>query len=137
MILETKSIEMEKDNEVFEAKIIFSEESDDDEDKVYIRLEFGERVIEMMNYDFFETLNDIRKVLEVDGYQIRCNGAAENVFPSPMILSMGAGRKAYSNVLGKQALKNDLVDIFELNKDYNFVSIHCQQAFHARWIKSL
>ncbi|MEH7304129.1 hypothetical protein [Neobacillus drentensis] len=54
--------------------------------------------------------------------QIICNGAALNVYPSPMALSMGSGRLAYKLNFGKQAISEDLVDIFDCDDTLNFVA---------------
>ena len=137
MTLESKKIEFEREGEVIQGEITFSEEAEDDEENVYLKVEFNGRIIERTCFNFFEALNEIRKQLEDEGIQIRCNGASESVYPSPMLLSMGVGRNAYHNILGKHATKNNIVDIFEMDNRYKFVSIEKQRAFHSKWIESL
>ncbi len=136
MILETKEVLLQKDDTLVAGVLYFAEEVENSDD-VYIKLEFDNKVLESTDYDFFNALIKIRTELEIDNLQIRCNGAAENVYPSPMMLSMGAGRKAYYLVLGEQAKKANIVDIFECNNDCKFVTIQKQREFYNKWINSL
>ncbi|TKI62029.1 hypothetical protein FC756_19370 [Lysinibacillus mangiferihumi] len=66
-----------------------------------------------------------------------CNGAALNVYPSQMQLSMGPGRLAYKLKFGKPATTEDIVDIFEFEDDLKFVTVEEQFSYYKRWLKSL
>jgi hypothetical protein len=66
-----------------------------------------------------------------------CNGAAKNVYPSPMQISMGTGRFAYKQYIGKQARTEDVVDIFDCDNSLDFVGIEEQYKFHEEWCKSI
>ncbi|UDK99078.1 hypothetical protein EYB33_10260 [Lysinibacillus sphaericus] len=66
-----------------------------------------------------------------------CNGAALNIYPSQMQLSMGSGRLAYKLKFGKPAISKDIVDIFECEDDLMFVKIEDQLKYYYRWLKSL
>jgi hypothetical protein len=65
-----------------------------------------------MGPSLFEALCALRRALEPLGKTLGCAGACLHVYPSPMSLSMGEGRMAYKLTLGKQATREDLVDIF-------------------------
>lgn len=137
MMIERKEVELVKKEIIILGELLFSEEAEDDEDNVYLRINFNEKSIEKRCSNFFEALTQIRLELEREDIIIRCNGAAENVFPSPMLLSMGVGRYAYHNTLGKQATRNDLVDIFEADTSFEFVTVDKQNKYHSNWIRSL
>ena len=79
----------------------------------------------------------IRKDLEHDGIQILCNGAARNVYPSPMMLNMGEGRSAYKVTLGHQALMKDVVDIFDYDESLICCSVEEQNQYYSNWVTSL
>ncbi|WP_116190826.1 hypothetical protein [Paenibacillus taihuensis] len=113
------------------------EEAPDDEDKVLLSIRVGEEQISFKSENFFDALKQLRQHLEERHIQIKCNGAALNVYPSPMALSMGAGRLAYRLTFGRQAKTSDLVDIFECDNDLTFVSIDEQLNFYKSWLKSL
>ena len=66
-----------------------------------------------------------------------CNGASLDVFPSGMARSMGGGLRAYRLTLGKQALREDLVDIFELDDVFVPSSVESQDAHFDVWLGSL
>lgn len=109
----------------------------DENDGVKIEVEYGSKNYVQTASDFFEALQLLRLELELDGMQIICNGATENVYPSPMIASMGEGRKAYRLFLGKQAKMEDIVDIFEYDGNAICVSVERQREFYVRWLKSI
>ncbi|WDE06525.1 hypothetical protein SG34_006290 [Thalassomonas viridans] len=63
--------------------------------------------------DFFNCLKLIRVYFDKAGAKVLCNGARIDVYPSRMSRDTGRGRKAYVLVQGRQALRTDLVDIFD------------------------
>ena len=73
----------------------------------------------------------------MEDVKILCRGCCRNVFSSGMILSMGAGRKAYVLQMGQQASLKNLVDIFSSCSKEEVVSIDEQMDFYNKWIKSL
>lgn len=113
------------------------EEVPGDENMVLLRLKFGEKYLSFKSENFFEAPEKLRQYLEGKQIQIVCNGAALNVYPSAMILSMGVGRFAYKLNLGRQAGTEDLVDIFDCDEDFKFVTIIEQLNFYKDWLKSL
>ena len=85
----------------------------------------------------FSALLEIRKNLDNQGIQLPCLAADRRVFPSPMQESMGYGNLAYRNVLGRQALSSDIVNIYESRDDMECVPVSEQLKFHSKWLSSL
>ena len=88
-------------------------------------------------YSYVEALQQMREKLERDHIQILCNGAALDIYPSPMALSMGYGEKAYKLYLGKPTRMKDLVDIFEYGASLEFCTVEEQNNYYDFWIRSL
>lgn len=126
-----------KDNKETEEILELFEESPDDEDMVMLELKIDGQKISCKSENFFQALVELRKYLEEKHIQIISNGAASNVYPSPMSLSMGAGRLAYKLNFGNQAKTKDLVDIFDCDDNLKFVGIDEQLKFYQDWLKSL
>src|SRR5258708_5303425 len=76
------------------------EESPEDPDLVRLELHFAGEVLTAVAGTFFDALTDIRRLLEGRGLRPRCFGASRDVYPSPMIRSMGSGEKAYRLKVG-------------------------------------
>jgi hypothetical protein len=83
--------------------------------------------------DLFEFLACLRTELEALGYRTLVNGARRNVWPSGMARDMGGGRKAYVLMLGKQASRPDMVDIFEPAPESEIALVQEQEAFQQAW----
>jgi hypothetical protein len=119
------------------AELILYEEAPENEDMVLLEIVFGEKKFISEERDFFSALVSLRKELEQENLQIACNGAAKNVYPSPMQQTMGYGRKAYKLQVGYQATNENIVDIFGCDNDLDFVSLEEQSNFYTLWIKSV
>lgn len=87
--------------------------------------------------NFFDTLIETRKILELKGICLLCKGCSKNVYPSAMLLNMGAGRNAYILKLGEQAKMSSLVDIFSSCNPEEYATIEEQHAFFKMWTESL
>lgn len=87
--------------------------------------------------DLFASLALIRESLEKSNQFILCNGSRIDVAPSRMSRQMGGGRKAYQLQKGKQALLEDLVDIFEPIKKEAVSTVAEQRSYYKKWINSL
>ncbi|MDE5782646.1 MAG: hypothetical protein K2I03_14415 [Lachnospiraceae bacterium] len=70
-------------------------------------------LLEKEGDNYFETLIELRQELEKMNIKLLCKGCCKNVYPSEMLLNMGAVRKAYTLIYGEQAKMNLLVDIFD------------------------
>lgn len=128
-----------RNDENLSAKLFLGEELLPDVDLVIVRVEIGYEKYEAKGENYFDALALVRQQLEKLELSIKCYGALKNVFPSPMIQSMGEGRKAYRLTMGKQALAEDLVDIFDCpdGNDCDFSTVEDQEEFYMKWISSL
>ncbi len=113
------------------------DESEDDPNKVMIEFELNNKQYRFMNDNYFSALIEVRKELENSNMQICCCGSAKNVYPSVMQLSMGTGSIAYKLYLGQKAKMIDTVNIFDYNKELEYVTIKEQKEFYDKWLKSL
>lgn len=86
---------------------------------------------------FFRALRELRLKLEERGMLLCCFGASEDVYPSAMSEQMGRGLQAYRTRLGHQALRKDLVDIFDSDYSVRPTPVYQQEQFHEHWINSL
>jgi len=135
---ESKTIKLAmNDGKIFEGMLKLYEESPDDEEMVLIELLILGDTISFKHENFFLALQSLRQHLEDKHIQVMCNGAALNVYPSTMQLTMGTGRLAYKVKFGEPAKLKDVVDIFEFDNSLRFVKIEEQLSYHIRWSNSL
>lgn len=87
--------------------------------------------------DYFSCLNLLREYLEKINCRILINGSRYDVYPSRMSLQMSNGLYAYKLVMGEQAHKDDLVNIFELAPQEKIVTIKEQREYFEKWVDSL
>ena len=126
------------ENGVRDATLLRWEEAPDNANEVKLLLEFdGIHFEAQSERGFFRTLCMIREQVEELGMLVKCYGSSINVYPSPMIESMGCGEKAYRLELGKPALMSDLVVIFDSGVDVEPSKVSSQQEFYKEWINSL
>ncbi|WP_375200420.1 hypothetical protein [Bacillus sp. RS11] len=138
MNYESKTIKLAmNEGKIFDGILKLYEESPDDEEMVLIELLILGDTISFKHENFFLALQRLRQHLEDKHIQVMCNGAALNVYPSTMQLSMGTGRLAYKVKFGEPAKLKDVVDIFEFDNSLRFVKIEEQFNYHIRWSKSL
>ena len=95
-----------------------------------------QKKIKYCGMDYFDSLCQIRNILESDGSYIKCYGAAQNVYPSGMCRNMGGGRMAYKMTLGQHVDLEDLVDIFAACPTPP-ASLSEQYQFYQEWGKSI
>jgi len=114
------------------------DEAPEDLKDVKLRLEFQGEVIEARDSSgYFQALSELRKELESRQILLACYGASLNVYPSGMISSMGLGEKAYKLHLGRPALTQDLVIIFDDGPDVVPATVKDQLEFYNKWAKSI
>lgn len=75
---------VDKQGGVIEAEFLIWESDSDNSENIKLRLKYAD--------NFFDAMCAIRLVLEQRKLLLRCYGASRNVYPSPMMLDMGAGR---------------------------------------------
>lgn len=93
--------------------------------------------IEKTGENYFDTLIEIREILESKNIKLLCKGCCKYVYPSAMIISMGRGQKAYQLEMGKQAKMESLVDIFDACSSEEYATIEEQKQFFNEWCNSL
>lgn len=87
--------------------------------------------------DLFKALLLLRAALEKQGHRLLCNGSRKNVVVSGMSRQMSGGRKVYLATLGKQARRNDLVDMFDGIDSSLVATVGQQTEFYNEWLRSL
>lgn len=70
-------------------------------------------------------------------YSISVRGAKRNVYPSRLSSQMAGGLLAYELKLGEQALKKDIVNIFNYDESDIVESPEEQADFFKKWLGSL
>ena len=105
-----------------------------DDENCKINLTVGKDTYSSEGEHFWGALIELRKKLEEHNIKLLCQGCCKNVYPSPMILDMGAAVKAYKMTLGKQAKSEDLVFIFDPCKPEEYASIEEQERFYHKWL---
>ena len=119
------------------AEVLLWEEDLEDDEMVKLSLRFRDREITKTDTDFFSALCSIRRELEKENLMIACYGASKNVYPSPMLRSMGYGDKAYKLTMGKPARQEDIVSLFDSDKDVFPTTVDEQEKFYEEWLRSL
>ena len=120
------------------ATLLLWDEAPEDPNEVKLRFEFKSQVLETRSErGYFRALCDLRQQLEASGLLVACYGGSENVYPSPMIESMGCGDKAYRLTLGMPARTQDLVSIFDHGDDVVPATVESQERFYELWLTSL
>ncbi|WP_168415945.1 hypothetical protein [Erwinia amylovora] len=100
--------------------------------KVYIE---NNQQLNAEGEDFFECFKKIRRLNKSIIYY--CKGAKINVIPSRMTRQMSKGMSAYETNLGIPARKENLVNIFEYEKEGLASDPLEQDEYEAKWFSSL
>ena len=101
----------------------------ENEEDVEIAVQLDNVEIVKRSDNFWEALLSVRRELELKEIRLLCKGCCKNVYPSAMMLSMGAGRRAYVLNMGEQAKRESLVD--------EYSSIAEQQNYYDEWCDSI
>lgn len=125
-----------KQNDKIEVLELNSFISDEDE-LIYLQTQLNSKTYGFVADNYFEALQKLRLEAEKKDIQLLCNGAALNVYPSPMMLSMGEGRKAYKLTYVVPAKKLDILDIFEYDPALKMATVDKQNDFYEKWLESL
>lgn len=131
MLLTIKAFNIKSQKEF---NLIFFIEEDADNDTITIRTKLNNDEISVTEEFYFTALQKIRIKLLQKNLDLKCYGAMENVYPSPMMMNT---TKAYFLENGKQAKEKDIVDIFDYSNISKSVSVEKQNLFYKNWIKSL
>lgn len=107
---------------------------DENEDLVTISTEYNEMKIIVSDEFHFEALQKFRIELIKVNVDLKCKGALINVHPSPMMRFVP---KAYFLEFGKQAIMDNVVNIYEYTDISESNSPEKQNLFYRDWLKSL
>jgi hypothetical protein len=110
--------------------------TNEDAERCHISFTYRGRMIKSEADDYFEALCSIRLQLEGERLMPFCYGASLKVYPSGMARDMGAGLKAYKLEVGKNARRQDLVDIVAAGPDVIPASVKLQREFYEEWLAS-
>ena len=124
------------DEQIIQGELSLCEFIRDDKDWCSVVLSISEKIYESSEQHFFTALQRIREQLESEKLQILCNGAARNVYPSAMMFDMGSAGIAFKMQLNKCTQKSDIIDIFDYDASFEFVTVAEQEKFFAEWIHS-
>lgn len=94
--------------------------------KVYI----SDQEISASDYNYLPAYQKLRDKLLVMGYGIKCNGSRLNAVQSGM---MGANDRVYLVELGRQALKKDIVSLYDYADIKEFPDTREQNSFFEKW----
>ena len=128
-----KNIKLLSNNIEIDGKL-FSERTDR---RCVLKLFYSDQEIVREQFDFFNCMREIRLELEKTRIQLLCNGAAKNVRPSGMSVDMGFGVKANKLELGKHSNMKNLVNIFDYDPQFEYVSVKVQEEYYKKWRLSI
>ncbi len=99
---------------------------------IYSKVKYHE--VTSISDTYFIAYQEFRDKLLTLGYGVKCNGSQVNAIQSGM---MGATDKVFLVEMGKQALKKDIVNIWDYADIDIFATTQQQNSFFDQWIKSL
>lgn len=106
-----------------------------DDDPITIETNLDGNKISCTGSNLFECFSKLR--VELPDVKFLCKGAKLNVYPSRMTSQMAGGLLAYELTLGKQALRENLVNIFDPEEEDIVQNPDEQKDYFMKWIKSL
>jgi hypothetical protein len=107
---------------------------DEKKDLIKLSVKYNNKIISSCEEFCFLAFQNLRKKLIESGIDLKCYGAKENVYPSPLMMFTS---KAYFLKLGKQAKNNDIVDIFDFVEINKSIAPKNQDLFYELWVKNL
>ncbi|PAU64200.1 hypothetical protein BZL41_10555 [Pseudomonas sp. PIC25] len=106
-----------------------------DDNPIMIEINLDGHKISRTGNDLFECFSTLRA--ELPDVKFLCKGAKLNVYPSRMTSQMAGGLLAYELTLGKQALRESLVNIFDPEEENIVQNPDEQKDYFMKWINSL
>lgn len=97
----------------------------------------GCRYIGLSPRGLFFALQDLRRKLEPMNVWLNCLGAKKDVYPTPMMESMGSSLEAVRREIGLQTKEKDVVDIFDIDSSKAVATVDEQEAYAREWSESL
>ncbi len=105
-----------------------------DDDEIEISTEVDGINVRASSEYYFDAYQKFRDELLEMGYGLQCNGSRINAIQSPM---MGYSEKIYLVELGKQALMENVVSIWEYANLKEFLNSEEQLKFAQQWYDSI
>ncbi len=87
--------------------------------------------------NYFGTLVEIRKELELRNMKLLCKGCCRNVYPSPMSFDMCGGLIAYTMKMGEEVSREDKVNIFNDCTLEEYASVDEQLSYCKEWYEHI
>ena len=106
-------------------------------DRCVVAISYRGKILQAEATDYFKALQEVRRLMEADGLIPFCYGASLNVYPSGMSRDMAQGMVAYRTKLGRHAIQEDLVRIFDEGADVIPSFVAQQREFHEEWVQSI
>jgi len=102
-----------------------------------IILDMEGRILESGSTDYFDALQQIRRILDSEKTFIQCNGARIDVYPSSMSRDMSQGLVAFILHMGQHGSMNDKVHVFDPSDVICDKTVEEQCSYHTKWLDSL
>jgi len=112
-------------------------ESPSEAERVELLLETEEATFSVVERDFWKALVGLREMLETKELRPVVYGASRNVTGSDKSIELSYGLYGYRLTLGKLAVREDLVNIFETGDDVDPTLVSEQLEFAQQWFDSL
>jgi len=129
-------IKAEVDGRITDATLVIEDIFEDNIDYIMLELSIGNhKWYAKSDESAFRALIEIRK--KIIPIKLYCYGASRNVYPSPMMESMGGGFKAYKLLPGRRARTEDIVNIFDYEDGLDIVDTDEQEEYYNQWLSSL
>ncbi|WP_124349049.1 hypothetical protein [Pseudomonas chlororaphis] len=127
--METVEITLELDGAPKKAKITY------DFNPPFIKLDLENLSKTCYGDNLFTCFIKLRQ--ELPEIRFFCKGAKKNVHPSRVSSQMSSGLMAYELEIGKQALRENIVNIFDYEEKYLTNDPNIQSEYFTAWINSL
>ena len=128
-VYEVKLLELNTSAEVSATVEVDEAESSEN---IIMNIKISGQDITSSNYNYLQAYQDFRDKLLKLGFGIKCNGSRINAVQSGM---MGANDKMYLVEMGKSALKEDIVHIWDYADIDDFPDTNQQSIFFEKWVK--
>ena len=113
--------------------VVYADEAETSDD-IVLKAEFGEMIVTVKSGSYLSAYQKLRDKLLEKGFGLKCKGSLINANQSAM---MSYVPKIYLVELGKQAMKKDIVGIWEYSDISKFPDTKGQDSFNEQWFSSL
>lgn len=117
-----------------EKEIVIHADEGEASDNIILSITINGEEITASHYSYFPAYQSLRDSLLQKGYGLKCNGSRINAVQSGM---MGANSNIYLAENGKQALKEDVVSLYDYANIDDFPDTLAQMNYFRTWMKSL